>query len=99
MDFELRTTGEIAQILAKQVKELRLLNKWKRSTMAERSGVSESSLRRFEQTSKISLENFLKLLSALGRLDEMDDLLRPPSAKSIDDLETRKHKLPKRGSI
>jgi hypothetical protein len=38
-------------------------------------------------------------LSALGRLDEMDDLLHPPSAKSIDDLETRKHKLPKRGSI
>ncbi|MBT4638941.1 MAG: helix-turn-helix transcriptional regulator [Deltaproteobacteria bacterium] len=83
MDFELKTTGEIAQILAKRVKELRLLNKWKRSTMAERSGVSESSLRRFEQTAKISLENFLKLLSALGRLDEMGDLLHPPSAKSI----------------
>ena len=99
MDFELKTTGEIAQLLAKQVKELRLLNKWKRSTLAERSGVSESSLRRFEQTARISLENFLKLLSALGRLDEMDDLLHPPSAKSIDELETRKHKLSKRGSI
>ena len=99
MDFELKTTGEIAQILAKQVKELRLLNKWKRSTMAQRSGVSESSLRRFEQTARISLENFLKLLSALGRLDEMGDLLPPPSAKSIDDLEAQKRKLPKRGSI
>ena len=99
MDFELKTTGEIAQVLAKQVKELRLLNKWKRSTMAERSGVSESSLRRFEQTARISLENFLKLLSALGRLDEMGDLLHPPSAKSIDDLEAQKRKLPKRGSI
>jgi len=99
MDFELKTTGEIAQILAKQVKELRLLNKWKRSTMAQRSGVSESSLRRFEQTARISLENFLKLLSALGRLDEMGDLLHPPSAKSIDDLEAQKRKLPKRGSI
>jgi len=99
MDFELKTTGEIAQVLATQVKELRLLNKWKRSTMAERSGVSESSLRRFEQSARISLENFLKLLSALGRLDEMGDLLHPPSAKSIDDLEAQKHKLPKRGSI
>ena len=99
MGFELKTTGEVAQVLAKQVKELRLLNKWKRSTMAERSGVSESSLRRFEQTARISLENFLKLLSALGRLDEMGDLLHPPSAKSIDDLEAQKHKLPKRGSI
>jgi HTH-type transcriptional regulator / antitoxin HipB len=99
MGFELKTTGEVAQVLAKQVKELRLLNKWKRSTMAERSGVSESSLRRFEQTARISLENFLKLLSALGRLDEMGDLLHPPSAKSIDDLEAQKHKLPRRGSI
>ena len=99
MDFELKTTGEMAQILAKQVRELRLLNKWKRSTMAERSGVSDSSLRRFEQTAKISLENFLKLLSALGRLHEMDDLLHLPSAKSIDELETQKHKLPKRGSV
>jgi HTH-type transcriptional regulator/antitoxin HipB len=99
MDFELKTTGEVAQILAKQVKELRLMNKWKRSTMAKRSGVSESSLRRFEQTAGISLKNFLKLMSALGRLDEMDRLLQPPSVKSIDDLETRKHKVPKRGSI
>ena len=99
MDFELKTTGEMAQILAKQVRELRLLNKWKRSTMAERSGVSESSLRRFEQTAKISLESFLKLSSALGRLHEMDDLLHLPSPKSIDELETQKHKLPKRGSV
>jgi hypothetical protein len=39
------------------------------------------------------------LLSALGRLDEMDELLQPPTIKSIDDLETRKQKFPQRGSI
>jgi len=99
MRFELKTTGEIAYTLAKRLKELRLQKKWKRSTLAERSGVSESSLRRFEQTARISLENFLKLMSALGRLDEMDKLLHPPAVTSIDDLETRNRKLPKRGSI
>jgi HTH-type transcriptional regulator/antitoxin HipB len=99
MKFELKTTGEIAQTLARRIRELRLQKKWKRSTLAERSGVSESSLRRFEQTARISLENFLRLMSALGRLDEMDKLLQPPSVKSIDDLETRERKLPKRGSI
>jgi len=97
--FELKTTGEMAQTLAKRLKNLRLLRKWKRSTLAERSGVSEASLRRFEQTARVSLENFLKLLSALDRLDEMDELLQPPPVKSIDDLEARKQKLPKRGSI
>ena len=100
MEFELKTTVEVAQTLAGRVKKLRLQKKkWKRSTLAERSGVSEGSLRRFEQTNKISLENFLKLLSALGRLDEMDELLQPPIIKSIDDLETRKQKFPQRGSI
>ena len=81
------------------MKRLRLQKKWKRSTLAERSGVSGSSLRRFEQTGKISLENFLRLLSALGRLDEMDDLLQPPTIQSIDDLEKREQKIPQRGSI
>ncbi len=99
MKFELKTTGEIALALAGRIKELRLQKKWKRSTLAKRSGVSESSLRRFEQTAKISLENFLKLISALDRLDEMDKILHPPAVKSIDDLEKRKRKLPKRGSI
>ena len=99
MKFELKTTVEVAQTLAGRVKKLRLQKKRKRSTLAERSGVSEGSLRRFEQINKISLENFLKLLSALGRLDEMDELLQPPTIKSIDDLETRKQKFPQRGSI
>jgi transcriptional regulator with XRE-family HTH domain len=99
MKFELITTIEVAQVLAERVKELRLQKKWKRSTLAERSGVSEGSLRRFEQKNKISLENFLKLLSALGRLDEMDELLQPSTIESIDDLGTRKQKLPQRGSI
>ncbi len=99
MEFELKTTVDVAQTLAERVKKLRLRKKWKRSTLAERSGVSEGSLRRFEQTNKISLESFLKLLSALGRLDEMDELLQPSTIKSIDDLEKRKQKLPQRGSI
>jgi transcriptional regulator with XRE-family HTH domain len=97
--FGIKTTVEVAQTLAGRVKRLRLQKKWKRLTFAERSGVSESSLRRFEQTGKISLENFLKLLSALGRLDEMDELLQQPTIQSIDDLEKRKQKLPLRGSI
>ena len=99
MEFKIKTTVEVAQTLAGRVKKLRLQKKWKRSTLAERSGVSESSLRRFEQTGKISLENFLKLLSALGRLDEMDELVQPPAVQSIDDLAKRKQKLPQRGSI
>jgi len=99
MDFELRTTLEVAQTLAERVKAQRLQKRWKRQTLADRSGVSQSSLRRFEQTGKISLESFLKLMLAFGRLDEMDELLQPPEIQSIDDLARRNPKLPQRGSV
>lgn len=45
--------------------------------MAERSGVSLGSLKRFESQGKISLESFLKLAHLLGRLEEFNHLLHP----------------------
>jgi hypothetical protein len=41
----------------------------------------------------------LKLIFALGRLDEADELLNPPAAQSMKDLESMQKTLPKRGSI
>ncbi len=99
MKFNLTTPEEAAKILAKRLKELRLLKKWKRTTLAKRSGVSISSLIRFEQSAQISLNNFLKLSFALGRIDEADKLLLPPPAASIDELEERESEIPKRGSF
>ena len=99
MEFLLLTPKEVARSLADRHKTLRLLKKLKRKTLAERSGVSVASLIRFEQQAQISLENLLKLFAALGRLDEIDNLLRPPVAKTIDDLEKEEIKTPKRGSI
>ena len=99
MKYSLYTPEEISQILAARLKELRLVKRWKRGTLAERSGVSESSLKRFEQTGKVSMENFLKLVMTLGRLDEIETLLRPAKARSIKELEEQEKKTPRRGSI
>ena len=99
MKYSLKTPKEVEIDIAKRVKELRLLKKWKRVTMAERSGVTEASLKRFEQTGKVSFENFLKLTFALGRLDEVDELLKLPIARSIEELEHNEKKIPKRGSV
>ncbi len=99
MKYKLLAPKEIARTLADRHKNLRLLKKWKRSTLAERSGVSIASLIRFEQKAQISLENLLNLFHALGRLDEFEKLLLPPAAKSIDELEQQEIIAPKRGSI
>ena len=99
MNYSLHTPEEMSQTLATRLKELRLLKRWKRRTLAERSGVTEASLKRFEQTGKVSMENFLKLVLALGRLDEIETLLQPAAAKSIKELEQQEKKPPRRGSI
>jgi len=99
MKFILTTPEETSKNLSIRLKELRLLKKWKRSTLAKRSGVTESSLKRFEQTGKVSMENFLKLVFTLGRLDEIDALLIPPPAQSLKNLKKSEKILSKRGSI
>lgn len=99
LKYSLVTPDDTARLLAGRVKDLRLLRKWKRTTLAERAGVSEASLKRFERTGQVSLESFLKLAFALGRLDELTELLAPPPATSIRDLESRQDKPPQRGSL
>jgi HTH-type transcriptional regulator/antitoxin HipB len=100
MMLTLKTPAETAVALAQQAKALRLLKGWTRATMAQRAGVTASSLKRFEQTGKASVELVLKVAHALGRLDEFDKLLQPPSAQSLAELEERATKpTPKRGRI
>jgi len=99
MKYNLKTPKEVAVALSERAKELRLSRNWKRSTLSQRSGVSISSLRRFEQKAKISLDNLLKIMSTFGRINEIDMLLLPPAIQSIDDLDRIKSKKRKRGTI
>ena len=96
----LKTPAETARAMAQQAKALRLLKGWTRATLAGRAGVTPSSLKRFEQTGKASVELVLKVAHALSRLDEFDKLLQPPSAQSMAELERRAAKpAPKRGRL
>ena len=99
-NYNLSTPEETAQQLAKKVRALRLARNWKQATLAERSGVSLPSLRRFERTGLVSLQNLLKLTFALGRLSDFEPLLQPPAAGSIAELEdTVRPQKPKRGAL
>lgn len=98
-DFNLITPEDVAQQLAKKTRTLRLARNWKQATLAERSGVTLASLRRFERTGLASLQNLLKLAFAMGRLDDFESLLQPPDAESIAELEAvHAVRKPKRGS-
>lgn len=99
-DYQLSTPEETALELADKIRQLRLARKWKQATLAEYSGVSLASLRRFERTGQSSLKNLLRLVFALGRLNDFEQLLQPVKAGSIAELEAiTALRKPKRGSV
>lgn len=87
--FQLRTPVEVQRDLATRLRSLRLDAGLTQATLATRAGVSVVSLRRFEQRGTIALKSLLRLCSALGRLDEFDGLLHPPTATTMAELEAR----------
>lgn len=87
--------------LAQNVRERRLQMDLTQEGLAERSGVALSTLRKFEQTGIISLESFLKILSIVGGLEEVIEVLKPnkPLFRSIDEVLNNDEKIiKKRGS-
>jgi transcriptional regulator with XRE-family HTH domain len=85
--FPLQTPEQVSRALADRVKALRLAKGWKQATLAERSGISLASLRRFETSGQAALQLLLDVAFALNRLDDFDALLQPPRASSIAELE------------
>ena len=71
------TPQEVSKALAQRHKLLRKKLGLSQKEMAERSGVSLGSLKRFENTGKISLEALLKLAHLSGRLKDFDTIFQP----------------------
>lgn len=65
----------LMETLGARTKELRKLAGYSRERFATKSGVSASSIKKFENTGIISLESFFKICQALERLDEFENLL------------------------
>lgn len=86
--LSLRSATDVRRGLAARVRAERRARRWSRATLAERSGVPAPTLKRFEAEAEISLRQFTMLLSALGRLDELDALTEAPvrAPRSIDDV-------------
>ena len=98
--FSLKTPAQVSTTSAARIKELRLARGWKQATLAQRSGVSLASLRRFEESGLVSLQNLLDLAFALNRLDDFDALFQAPQASSLAELEAgEKRPTRKRGRI
>ena len=92
----LSTPDDVAQKLGQRVRAERLRQGWKQQTLAERSGVSLPTVRRFEASGRTSTVNLLKLCQALRRLDDFAEVLQPPPAASMAELAAQVERAPSR---
>lgn len=75
IEYLLLTEDEIAKDLAEQAQSLRLKKNMTQKDFALKSGIAYMTYCKFEQTGKISLIGFLKVLRHLGRLKEISTVL------------------------
>ncbi len=87
MSLMLMAPHEVAEHIAKAAQEKRLLLNLSQQSLAARSGVSFSVLKKFERTGKISLESLLKIASVLGCLEDFAPLFKPIALERLPSLD------------
>jgi len=86
LHFGLATTDEIAEELATRLRARRLVQNLRQSELAARAGISRKTLTTFEQSGKVSLDVFLRIVAALGLSESMSTLFEVKE-KSIRQME------------
>ncbi len=86
--LELYSPFDVQKELAVSCKEKRRGRKWSRAALSEYSTVPASTIKRFETTGKISLQQFLLLWHTLDELERVRSLTKPvrTTPVSIEDV-------------
>jgi len=77
MDLREYSNTQILRMLGPRFRSYRLALNITQKEMAERAGISEATLRKFENghLDNMTMTNFMSLLRQTGRLSELDSLL------------------------
>lgn len=81
-----KTPREMQTDIALRVKEIRKRRKISQQRLAEKSGVSLGSVKRFESTGEISLKSLIKIAIALEIDDELSELFAEVPFLSIEEI-------------
>jgi len=81
-----KTPNEIAKSFADKIKEHRKKLKISQKVLAQKSGVSLGSIKRFETKYEISLQSFIKIAIALDLDSNFENLFTQKTYTSIDEV-------------
>ncbi len=97
MSIAQTVAGSTKQQLADRVKHARLERKWSRPVLAQRSGVNQYTLKRFERSGDICLNDFIALVHTLDALPPLTSLLKPRISIDMDSWSVHLPSMPQRG--
>jgi transcriptional regulator with XRE-family HTH domain len=87
LSINLKPSGQLLSELGHRAKSARLRLNLSRQTLAERTGVPASTIKRFETTGLIGTAAMADILLALGRLDELAHLFAAQAVPTIAELD------------
>lgn len=102
LSINIDTPISMMEQLKENFKQKRLYLNLTQEGLANKSGVSLGSLKRFENSGQISLESLLKLAHVLDCLEEFANIakIKMKPFRSLDEmLQLKKNPVKKRGSI
>ena len=81
-----KTPNDLAMLISSNARVRRKKRKLSMARLAEMSGVSLGSIRRFEKTGEISLKSLLKIATVLDCADEFEQLFKQTKPESIQEI-------------
>lgn len=82
----MKTPKELSRIIAANVRKRRKERKLSMQDLAEKSGVSYGSVKRFESSGEISLLSLLKIATVLDCADRFETLFAEQEIHSIQEI-------------
>lgn len=99
LDFGFASEREVRSELGQRLRLQRLLKGVSQGDLATRSGVSVSTIKLIETKGQSTLENFVRVLIALGLIEEMQTLFqfKPMSIAMMEQMElTHRERAPRK---
>lgn len=86
----LLTVPDATALLARRIREARKRQGLTQAELAERALVGVATVQRLERDGAGQLTTFLRVLSALGHLRDVEELLQQPEPRTLEELRARR---------
>ncbi|MGF1529584.1 MAG: helix-turn-helix transcriptional regulator [Candidatus Competibacterales bacterium] len=84
IDFALASSERIEAVLCHRLEGIRLARNMTQSQLAQQAGVSTRTIHRLERGEGVSLNTFIRVLSALGIQQNLANLLPDPTVRPVE---------------